>query len=110
MRNPAPNARARVVVDYVPDPGPQAAGLLRDTLDRVQGRLVAAVVGSDADPAGLFFGYGPALQSFRGVASAGSTSVVYRNGGNAELASGVVDGNPAAAVFAARLRRGRGMS
>ena len=77
-----------------------------DVLARVQGWFAHAYVGENSDPSRTFTGYGPALQDFRGSAAGGSaTGVVYRNGANAEIASGVVDQSPGAAAFAARLRR-----
>ena len=107
MTNPAVNATAQVVVDYGADPADRGVlGLMRDTLTRAQGWLVHAYVGENSDPSRTFTGYGPALQDFRGSAAGGShTGVVYRNGGNAEISSGVVDQSPGAAAFAARLRR-----
>lgn len=107
------NAHTRAVVDYGPDPNDaRARGLFRDTLARVQGVLVAPWLGSDHDPSATYSGYGPALQDFRGAASPATTGVTFRDGGNAELASGVVEGpagDPARRMFADRLRRGRPM-
>lgn len=108
MHNPAANATTQVVVDYGPDPAERGVlGLMVDTLSRVQGWFVHAYVGEATDPSRTFTGYGPALQDFHGAAAGGSaTGVVYRNGANPELSSGVADSSPGAAAFAARLRRG----
>jgi len=109
---PAANARRRTVVDYGPDPADaHARGLFLDTVERVQGLLVPAVVGANGSPETSFLGtLTRAVQNFAGAGNPGATTVVYRNGGNATIHDAIVDGpqgDPARAVFAARLRRGK---
>lgn len=103
------NAEQRAVVDFGRDPAESTVRrLMRDTATRVQGFLVAPWVGSDYDPSRVFYGYGPALQDFRGAASPATTGVTFRDGGSADISSGVVEGpagDPARRIFADRLRR-----
>ncbi len=107
------NETAQVIRDYGPDPNRRhAARLLHDTAMRVQGMLVRPWLGADDDPYLTFSGYGPGLQDFVGAASPASTGVTFRDGGNAEISSGIVEGpmgDPARRIFADRLRRGRPM-
>lgn len=108
--NPAVNAQPALVTDYGPNPRNPARGLLDDLVHRVQGFLVPAVVNPPGDPMTSFYGYGPQVQVFTGAAV--GNSVVYRNDGNADISSGVVEGpegDPARRIFAARLARRGGM-
>jgi len=101
------NARTRPAVDFDADPNNPSAGMVQETLMRLHGFLVPAVLGGDSDPERQFHGYGPQLQDFRGAASPASTGAIP-NGGNAELSSAVVAGpmgDPARRIFADRLRR-----
>src|SRR5919106_3858504 len=101
------NEYTRPVVEYGPDPNDRRTlALVRDTLTRVQGLLVAPWLGADSDPSTTFHGYGPQLQDFRGAASPAATGVTFRNGGNAEISSGLVEGtqgDPTRRMFADRL-------
>jgi hypothetical protein len=110
--NPAVNAQRRVITVYGDDPNAAPArGLLRDMLARVQGFLVPAVVGAKGDPGLSFTGYAVAPQRFEGAASV-ATPHTFRDGGSADISSGIVAGpmgDPARRMFAARLRRGRSL-
>lgn len=106
----AANARARVVVDYGPDPADRyARGLLADTLARVMGRLVHGYGADDFNPSTTYHGQDDRrLQNFAGAAHGGATSVVTRDGGHADMSSGIAEGpmgDPARRIFADRLRR-----
>lgn len=105
------NEQVNRVVDYGRDPAERhVRALVRDTVRRVQGFLVAPWVGADHDPSWTFHGYGPGLQDFRGAASPATTGVTFRDGGSADISSGVVEGpmgDPARRIFADRLRRRR---
>lgn len=105
----AANETTRTVVDYGRDPAEShVRALARDTVDRVQGFLVRAWMGADTDPYTTFYGYGPGIQDFSGSASPATTNVTYRDGGSADISSGVVEGplgDPARRIFADRLRR-----
>jgi len=106
------NEHRRCIVDYGPDPAESwVRRLVADTVARVQGALVAPVVGADHSPETTYGGaYARSPQSFRGAASPATTNVTYRNGGAAEISSGIVEGpfgDPSRRMFAERLRRGR---
>ena len=106
------NERRVCISDFDVDPSRAWADLLlEDTASRVQGLLVAPVIGADHDPEQTYGGaYARSPQSFRGAASPAATNVVYRNGGHPEISSGIVEGpmgDPARRMFAARLRRGK---
>lgn len=102
------NEQPRTIVDYGRDPAESTVRrLVRDTLERAQGFLVAPWVGSDYDPSRVFYGYGPELQNFRGAASRATSNVTYRAAA-ADISSGLVEGplgDPARRIFADRLRR-----
>lgn len=105
----AVNARPRAIVDYGQDPNNPARGAVHDAWLRLHGFLVDVVAGGDTDPSNQFFGDGPMLQSFIGAGNPASTTVVTRNGGNADIASPIVGDSiitdPARRIFADRLRR-----
>ena len=106
------NARPRTVVDYDTDPRNPAMQVFRDVLLRLHGFLVPAVLGGDADPETMFFGYGPELQDFKGAAAPGHNPVVYADPTGAEIGSAAVagpSGDPARRIFADRLRRRSGL-
>ena len=102
------NARPAPVVDFGEDPNNPARGLIRDAMLRLHGFLVPVIAGGDVDPGNQFFGDGPQMQSFVGAANPASTNVVFRNGDVPTISSGISEGpvsNPAARIFADRLRR-----
>lgn len=107
--DPAVNARKRVIVDYGPDPAESwLRRLVCDTRDRVQGLFVRAYPAEDSQT--MFYGYADAGQDFAGAANPGAVLTTYRDGGNADISSGIVEGpmgDPARRIFAARLRRGQ---
>lgn len=103
------NGRRRVVTDFGPDPANRPiSALIGNVWARVNGRYSDAVLGSSFDPSRKLTGYADNPQSYVGVASRGHTTNVYRDGGHATIASGIVSGpmgDPARRIFAARLRR-----
>lgn len=101
------NQVTRTVTDYTVDPNRPGVSIFRDVLARVQGFLVPATVGGDTDPGLQFFGYGPAVQDFRGVAVTVATGSVIKDGA-ADLSDAVTAnpmGDPVRKIFADRLRR-----
>lgn len=101
------NQVTRVVTDFLPDPNNPSRDIAADMTLRVQGQLVAPMVGGDLDPGLQFFGYSEALQDFKGLAVGTPTSSVMRDGA-ADLSDAVTAnpmGDPARRIFADRLRR-----
>lgn len=106
------NAVRRTVIDYGVDPHNPSQGIAHDLMLRLGAFLVPVVGGGDTDSAQQFHGVGPQLQDFTGAAGNVGNSVLYTNGGNAEISSAGpagVTSDPARRIFADRLRRRRGM-
>jgi hypothetical protein len=86
----------------------QGLGLLRDLWSRVQGARTHPYAPEKSDPSITWNGYARPVQEFRGFGVSTGGAIPYRNGGNATLASGLVEGpmgDPARRIFAARLKR-----
>jgi hypothetical protein len=90
--------------------GPDAAqglGLFREIWSRIQGARTHPYGPEKSDPSITFNGYAASPQAFEGFNAQGG-AIPYRNGGNATLATGLVEGplgDPARRIFAARLKR-----
>lgn len=105
------NAIRRTIVDYGVDPNNPSRGLARDIALRLGAFLVPVYGGGDTDSAQQFHGVGPKLQDFTGSAGNVGSTVLYINGGNAEISDGAgsVTTDPTRRIFADRLRRRRSM-
>lgn len=107
----AANARVRPIVEYGPDPADSwVRRLTRDISERVQG-FIGRVYPAE-DQSTMFYGYADAGQDFAGMAGHVGASGTFRDGGHADISSGITEGpmgDPARRMFAARMRRGQVM-
>jgi hypothetical protein len=86
----------------------QGLGLFRELWSRVQGARTHPYGLEKSDPSITWNGVAQAPQNFRGLNAPMGGSVPYRNGGNATIASGLIEGpmgDPARRIFAQRLKR-----
>jgi hypothetical protein len=103
------NQVVRPVSDFGEGPDSrQGRSLFQEIWTRVQGLRTHAYGPEKSDPSITFNGYAHSPQDFTGLGAPLGGAIPYRNGGNATLASGLVEGplgDPARRIFAQRLRR-----
>lgn len=86
----------------------QGRGLLADLWSRVQGARTHPYGAEKSDPSITWNGYAENPQDFAGLNAPLGGGVPFRNGGNATIDTGLVEGplgDPARRIFAARLKR-----
>lgn len=86
----------------------QGLGLLRDLWQRVQGARTHPYGPEKSDPSITWNGYAQAPQDFKGLNAPLGGGMPYRDGGSADISSGLIEGplgDPARRIFAQRLKR-----